>query len=86
MIVTSKPRVTDKEQLVNVKVWTRHEESWNGSQPLAVFAEVNIGHSPVINASLYLHVDVENDNGTIFSMLPVQMMDNGSGGEEDDHS
>ena len=85
-MVTSKPKTTDKDQLVKVKVWTSHEhpqsEIWDSHLPLAVYAEVMIGHYPVVNASAFLHVEMTNNNGTIFSMLPIQMFDNGYGGKK----
>ena len=87
LVVTSKPKTTDKDQLVKVKVWTSHEHPqsglWDSHLPLAVYAEVMIGHSPVIDASAFLHVEMTNNNGTIFSMLPIQMFDNGYGGKND---
>ena len=63
-----------------VNSWTSHDRVIDGSEPVAVFAEVHLGSSPVINASVLLDVEVENENGTIFALLPISMQDNGRGG------
>ena len=78
--VTSKPRTRDENQLVWVNSWTTHDRVIDGSEPVAVFAQVHLGSSPVINASVLLDVEVENENGTIFALLPISMQDNGRGG------
>lgn len=77
--VTSKPRTRDENQLVWVNSWTTHDRVIDGSEPVAVFAQVHLGSSPVINASVLLDVEVENENGTIFALLPISMQDNGRG-------
>ena len=78
--VSSKPRTRDENQLVRINSWTSHDRGIDVSQPLAVFAQVHLGSSPVINASVLLDVEVENENGTIFALLPIIMQDNGRGG------
>ena len=60
--------------------------SWTGQdggigEPMAVFAEVYLGSSPVVNAAVMLEVEVEDENGTIFALLPLSMQDNGRGGK-----
>ena len=83
-MVTSKPGTPDKDQLVKVKVWTGSEQTWSSSVncyfPLSLFAMIKHGHAPVLNASVSLHVKVESDNGTKFSLPPIWMKDTGSGG------
>ena len=64
-----------------VNSWATHDRVIDGSQPVAVFARVHLGSSPVINASVLLDVEVENENGTIFALLPISMQDNGRGGK-----
>ena len=78
--VNSKPRTQDEHQLVWVNSWTTHDRVIDVSEPVAVFAQVHLGSSPVINASVLLDVEVENENGTIFALLPISMQDNGRGG------
>ena len=78
--VNSKPRTQDEHQLVRVNSWTTHDQVIGGSEPVAVFAKVHLGSSPVINASVLLDVEVENENGTIFALLQISMQDNGRGG------
>ena len=65
---------------MRINSWSSHDQGSDVSQPLAVFAEVHLGSSPVINASVLLDVEVENENGTIFALLPIIMQDNGRGG------
>ena len=86
MTVTSKPRTRDENQLVRIDSWTSHDRGIDVSQPLAVFAQVHLGSSPVINASVLLDVEVENENGTIFALLPIIMQDNGRGGNANYYS
>merc|ERR1719232_625794 len=75
--VTSKPRSRDNGAVVNVHVWTSHVS--RHVSPVKVFAKVSIGSSPVLNATVYLDVEVENSNGTIFVLLPSLMVDDGHG-------
>merc|ERR1711892_383311 len=60
--VTSKPRTSDENQLVRVTSWTGHDGG--AAVPLAVFAEVYLGSSPVVNAAVKMEVEVEDENGT----------------------
>ena len=82
--VTSKPRSRVESQLVSANVWTVPADGFPLQQrvPVAVFAQVQLGSSPVINASVFLDVEVENENGTTFALLPISMRDNGRGGNE----
>ena len=59
-----------------MKVWTSDPTL---SSPVSVFTRVTVGDSPVLNASVYLDVEVENSNGTVFVLLPTLMVDNGHG-------
>ena len=86
MTVSSKPRTRDENQLVRINSWTSHDQGIDVSQPLAVFTQVHLGSSPVINASVLLDVEVENENGTIFALLPIIMQDNGRGGNANYYS
>ena len=82
VMVTSKPR--QSVDAVRVNVWTRgtsdvmtHGHHITG--PVPVYASVSIGLSPVLGATVYLDVEVENSNGTVFVLLPSLMLDNGHG-------
>ena len=76
--MTSKPRTRNENQLVRVNSWTGHDGGV--AVPVAVFAEVYLGSSPVVNAAVMLEVEVEDENGTIFALLPLSMQDDGRGG------
>ena len=79
--MTSKPRTRDENQLVRVTSWTGHDGGV--AEPVAVFAEVYLGSAPVVNAAVMLEVEVEDENGTIFALLPLSMQDDGRGGKTD---
>ncbi len=36
---------------------------------------------PILNASVYLDVEIDTENGTGLAILPLQMLDNGHGGK-----
>ena len=40
-----------------------------------------LGVRPVLNATVYLDVEIETENGTGLAILPLQMLDNGNGGK-----
>ena len=83
--ITSRPRSRDEIDLVSVKVWTDRDGVGDGQirgvKPLAIFTSVTIGRRPVIGARVACDVQVENENGTIYALLPFQLLDNGLGGE-----
>ena len=54
--VTSKPRTRDTGGVVGVAVWTHPRTAH--AQPVAVFARVSLGSSPVLGATVYLDVEV----------------------------
>ena len=58
--VTSKPRTRDTGGVVGVAVWThpRTAHAQDTRQPVAVFARVSLGSSPVLGAPVYLDVEV----------------------------
>ena len=60
--VTSKPRTRDTGGVVGVAVWThpRTTHAQDARQPVAVFARVSLGSSPVLGATVYLDVEVSN--------------------------
>ena len=64
---------------MRVTSWTGHDDGI--TEPVAVFAAVYLGSSPVVNAAVMLEVEVEDENGTIFALLPLSMQDDGRGGK-----
>ena len=49
-------------------------------RPVIIYARLTQGDSlPVLGARVYLDVEVENSNGTVFVLLPSLMLDNGHG-------
>ena len=47
-----------------------------------IFLLLNIsGLRPILNASVYLDVEIDTDNGTGLAILPLQMLDDGHGGK-----
>merc|ERR1719350_2613397 len=84
-MVSSKPR--QSVDAVRVNVWTggamgASDDIPSGHQvssPVPVYARVSVGSSPVLGATVYLDVEVENSNGTVFVLLPSLMLDNGHG-------
>ena len=50
------------------------------TKPLAVFAKLTQGESPVLNALIDLEVTVELKNGSIVTLPKMPLIDNGFGG------
>ena len=50
------------------------------AKPLAVFAKLNQGESPVLDALIDLEVTVELKNGSIVTLPKMPLIDNGFGG------
>ena len=50
------------------------------AKPLAVFAKLTQGESPVLNALIDLEVTVELKNGSIVTLPKMPLIDNGFGG------
>ena len=47
-----------------------------------IFLLLNIlGLRPILNASVYLDVEIDTENGTGLAILPLQMLDDGHGGK-----
>jgi hypothetical protein len=51
-------------------------------QPLAVFVQVLRGGSPILGARVMMNVEVELGNGSVVALAPVQLSDDGFGGEK----
>jgi hypothetical protein len=84
-VLTSKPRSRDQNQLLTVRAWTdRDANAAADNEPVRVFAQVLKGRRPVLRARVAAQVEVEMENGTRITILPLHMLDNGDGGEEGD--
>ena len=74
VVVSSKAR--QSVDVVRTRVWTGEREL---AGPVPVYTRLSVGSSPVLGARVYLDVEVENSNGTVFVLLPSLMLDNGHG-------
>jgi hypothetical protein len=89
--VTSKPRSQMESSLITLKTWTsasglNKTAEANATvpedfRPLAVFAQVLKGGLPVLEARVMMTVAVELGNGSVVELSPVEMYDDGFGGE-----
>ena len=85
-ILTSRPRSRDENQLIAIRSWTDRDNVVVSASPSAnndavtVFAQVLKGRRPVLGARVVVKVEVEADNGTVVTILPLHLLDNGDGG------
>ncbi len=83
VVVTSRPRSRDANQLLTVRAWTDRDATaaeGESSEPVRVFAQVLKGRRPVVRARVRAEVQVETENGTLITILPLHLLDNGDGG------
>jgi hypothetical protein len=85
VVVTSRPRSRDAHQLLTVRAWTDRDApaaaaEGESEEPVRVFAQVLKGRRPVVRASVRAEVQVETENGTLITILPLHLLDNGDGG------
>ena len=83
IFVESKPRDLGTFGLVNVDTWINSDETDDAvtpDQPLAIYASVKRGNSPVLNAKVSVIMKVVMRNGTTTAYGPLELFDNGSGG------
>jgi hypothetical protein len=79
--ITSRPRYGDDD--IAVDVWTNADGSADlvsGQKPLAVYALIIKGTSPVLRADVTLEISVSLANGTDF-VTTTKLYDNGNGGD-----
>ena len=50
-------------------------------EPLSVFAQVLRGGSPVLGARVLMTVEIEQSNGSVQTLSPVPLSDDGFGGK-----
>ena len=92
VMVTSKPRSQMESSLITVATWTSltslNKSDENNStfqvddfRPLAVFAQVLKGSNPVVGGRVMMTVEIELGNGSAVALPPVQLFDDGYGGE-----
>ena len=78
--ISSRPRYGDDD--ITIKVWTSSEGSADlirGQKPLAAFALITKGTSPVLRADVTLEMFVTLTNGTEI-VTATKLYDNGNGG------
>ena len=83
IFVETKPRDSGTFGLVNVDAWINSDETDDAitaDQPLAIYASVKRGNSPVLNAKVAVIMEVVMRNGSTTAYGPLELYDNGSGG------
>ena len=84
IFVESKPRDLGTFGLVKVNAWINSDETDDtvtSNEPLKIFASVTRGNSPVLDAKVTMTMKVGLRNGSTTTYGPLQLFDNGSGGE-----
>ena len=83
VIVTSKPRSQSDEGLISVETWTSFDRplQQNETRPFAIYAKVQRGSSPILRGKVIAQLEVLHINGTILNFAPIQLLDDGFGGE-----
>merc|ERR1712223_1572456 len=81
MGVRSKPSDVSTKGLLKLTAWTNMQpkDLVTHFKPLAVFAKLTQGESPVLDAQLDLEVTVELRNGSIVTLPKTPLIDNGFG-------
>ena len=82
MVITSKPRV--RTQDFHVEVWSNSHSASDivtSQHPLALFARITKGSSPVLDARVSIEVYVSTPNGTS-DLQTLGLFDNGNGGNK----
>jgi hypothetical protein len=78
--LTSQPRYGEDD--ITVVIWTNSDSPSDlvtSQHPLAIFAQIIKGSSPVLNADVTVTISVTKPNGT-GNTLSLQLLDNGHGG------
>jgi hypothetical protein len=90
VVVNSKPRSQMEKTLITLQTWTSSlpKSLNNGTQMdhhhhVVLYAQVLRGDSPVIGARVMASVTLEStNNGSVVTLSPVRLHDNGYGGEQ----
>ena len=69
--------------LLTLTAWTNKDPSDTASntRPLAVYAKLTQGQSPVLDAQIFLEINVRLLNGSVVTLPKMTLIDNGFGGE-----
>ena len=83
VMVASKPRSQSEKQLISVQAWTSNSTAEHGDPAKIILsAQVLKGDSPVIGAKVMATVTLEStNNGTVVTLPPIRLHDNGYGGK-----
>ena len=79
--ISSRPRYGDDD--ISIKIWTNSEGSSDlvsGQKPLAVYAQIIKGSSPVLRSDVTLEAVITMANGTEV-VTATKLYDNGNGGK-----
>ena len=87
VLVRSKPSDVSTKGLLKLTAWTNMQpkDLVTHVKPLAVFAKLTQGESPVLDALIDLEVTVELKNGSIVTLPKMPLIDNGFGGRLEHH-
>ena len=82
VLVRSKPSDVSSKGLLKLTAWTnmQPQDLVTHVKPLAVFAKLTQGESPVLDAQIDLEVTVELRNSSIVTLPKMPLIDNGFGG------
>jgi len=78
--VISAPR--DVNEKISVRLWTNlpsHAVVVSPSHPVVLYAEVRLGNSPVVEASVMAEIQAINQSGFISPPITLNLLDNGNG-------
>ena len=78
--VVSGPR--DVKETVTVRFWTNledHAVEVSARSPIIIFAEVKLGHAPVVEASVTAEILAINQSGFLTPLYQIPLYDNGNG-------
>ena len=83
VLVRSKPSMVASKGLLTLTAWTNKDPSDTASncRPLAVYAKLTQGQSPVLDAQIFLKINVRLLNGSVVTLPKMTLMDNRFGGE-----
>ena len=67
------------ENALTLNSWVKRRQAFNGYNPVEVFAKLSRGNSPVVAASVYATIEVENENGSLITLSRLILRDDGLG-------
>jgi calcium-activated chloride channel regulator 4 len=78
--VTSAAR--DPRERISIKLWTNllsHAVDVSIKEPIILFAEVKLGHAPVVDASVVAEIHAINQTGQLIPSFNIPLFDSGNG-------